>query len=336
MKIKRFIIFLSLILFNSFFSCQKAKEQAISIHRDQDVWRVKAGGQSFTALVFKSQYHKPVLYPVFDALGNEITRGWPVNPREGERVDHPHHIGVWMNHGDVNNIDFWNNSEAIPANKKHEYGSIIPDSVWSKENKLVFNAHWLANDTVFIEEHTIYEFFAYDSARVINRTTTWNAQKNITIEDSKEGMFAIRVSRALEQPYLDENQEILKKGKVVKASFDDKMDAGGLYLNKEGLTGDAVWGERSPWVVLFSLNDNYGTHVMIADHPENFNYPAHWMARGYGLFAVNPLGTSVYDKNSDPKPLILKKGEEVTFKYSLIISNRLNPDYEEMYNEFIE
>ena len=42
-----------------------------------------------------------------------VTRGFPLEPRPGERVDHPHHVGLWFNHGDVNGVDFWNNSESL-------------------------------------------------------------------------------------------------------------------------------------------------------------------------------------------------------------------------------
>ena len=28
--------------------------------------------------------------------------GFPLDPRPGERVDHPHHVGLWFNYGDVN------------------------------------------------------------------------------------------------------------------------------------------------------------------------------------------------------------------------------------------
>ena len=47
-----------------------------------------------------------------------------MDPRPGERVDHPHHVGMWFNYGDVNSLDFWNNSTDIPAEKKSGFGII--------------------------------------------------------------------------------------------------------------------------------------------------------------------------------------------------------------------
>src|SRR3954468_22924294 len=71
-------------------------------------------GKPFTSYIWPSTLKKPVLYPIRTANGNLVTRGFPLDPRPGERVDHPHHVGVWLNHGNVNGLDFWNNSDAIP------------------------------------------------------------------------------------------------------------------------------------------------------------------------------------------------------------------------------
>ena len=76
---------------------------------------VTVDGQPFTSYVWPTTLKKPVLYPIRTAKGTLVTRGFPLDPRRGERVDHPHHVGLWFNYGDVNGIDFWNNSDAIRA-----------------------------------------------------------------------------------------------------------------------------------------------------------------------------------------------------------------------------
>jgi hypothetical protein len=35
-----------------------------------------------------------------------ITRGYPFIKKAGERVDHPHHVGMWLNYESVNGFDF--------------------------------------------------------------------------------------------------------------------------------------------------------------------------------------------------------------------------------------
>ena len=67
-------------------------------------------GQPFTSYIWPTTIKKPVLYPLRTAKATLVTRGFPLDPRKGERVDHPHHVGLWFNHGDVNGFDFWGNS----------------------------------------------------------------------------------------------------------------------------------------------------------------------------------------------------------------------------------
>ena len=57
---------------------------------------VKAGGKLFTELIYPDTMEKPVLYPIYAPDEQLITRGFPLQPRPGEPVDHPHHIGLWF------------------------------------------------------------------------------------------------------------------------------------------------------------------------------------------------------------------------------------------------
>jgi hypothetical protein len=59
--------------------------------------------------------------------------------------------------------------------------------------------------------------------------------------------------------------------------------------------------------------------IAIIDHPKNPNYPTYWHARGYGLFAANPLGEKIFTNGKLTKNLQLKKGESVSFRYRIII-----------------
>src|SRR6266403_658269 len=78
----------------------------------------------FTAYIWPERLAKPVLYPLRSAKGTLVTRGYPLEPRPGERVDHPHHVGLWFDYGNVNGFDFWNNSEAIKPTERGKYGTI--------------------------------------------------------------------------------------------------------------------------------------------------------------------------------------------------------------------
>lgn len=66
-------------------------------------------GKLFTSFCWPDNVYKPVLYPVYTSEGTVVTRGFPLEPREGESTDHAHHVGIWLNYGAVNGIDFWGN-----------------------------------------------------------------------------------------------------------------------------------------------------------------------------------------------------------------------------------
>ena len=76
---------------------------------------VAIGGTPFTSYIWPERVKKPVLDPIRSANGTPVTRGWPLNPRPGERVDHPHHVGLWFTYESVNGLDFWNITEARHA-----------------------------------------------------------------------------------------------------------------------------------------------------------------------------------------------------------------------------
>src|ERR1700733_314971 len=122
------LIFLLAVLFNV---PLQAQSLPVSLFRQQGNTTifVTAGGQPFTAFVYPDSLAKPVLYPIYAPDGQLITRGFPIKPRPGEPVDHPHHLGLWFNYENVNGLDFWNNSYAIPAEKRHLYGWIRPTNI---------------------------------------------------------------------------------------------------------------------------------------------------------------------------------------------------------------
>src|SRR5690554_1101753 len=109
-------------------SAQDARIQLIRNDTEKKV-DVMVDGELFTSYIYPENIVKPVLYPIKTATGTLITRGFPLESRPGERVDHPHHIGLWFNYGDVNGLDFWNNSDAIPEDKRAHYGTIVHQEI---------------------------------------------------------------------------------------------------------------------------------------------------------------------------------------------------------------
>ena len=287
---------------------------------------VMVDGKLFTSYCWPDDVMKPVLYPVLTSAGTEITRGYPMKPRAGERVDHPHHIGIWFNYGDVNGFDIWNNSTAIAADKKSGYGSVKHLKVnelkeGNGEAKMVTTASWTdASGKEMLSEKTEYHFIANGSTRIIDRVATLTATGNdVSLKDNKEGMIAIRMARQLELPSKDEviMTDALGNPTTVKKMTNEGVS--GSYRSSEGIKDDAVWSTRGKWM---DLNGTIGTEkiaVVICDHPKNVGYPTYWHARGYGLFAANPLGWSVFSKGKETLNYSIAAGKSSTFRYRIII-----------------
>src|SRR5690606_15157769 len=112
----------------------------------------------------------------------------PLANRAGERTDHPHHVGLWLNYGDVNGLDFWNNSEAIEEDKKGRYGSIVHrDIVVIKggqgEGELVVTADWIdSQGKVLLNEKTQYLFRGEGAMRSIDRITHLTAVHRVDLK----------------------------------------------------------------------------------------------------------------------------------------------------------
>lgn len=303
----------------------KNKVQLISLPAEQRV-NVLINGQLFTAYQYPDDIAKPVLYPLLTPSGKMLTRGFPLDAKAGERVDHPHHVGIWLNYGYVNGLDFWNNSEAIPAEKKDKYGTIYHQAINDIQQEdgrasLKVSASWKASDgQTLLDEATTFIFSVQGDTRIIERITKLTAKDiDVSFKDNKEGMFGIRVTRALEFP--TEKPVLLTgaDGKPAAAPTIDNEGVNGNYLSSEGTTGRGVWGTRGKWMNLYGSLEGEEVAIAILDHPSNPGYPTYWHARDYGLFAANPLGQSALSKGKDELNFALKAGESVTFRYQILV-----------------
>jgi len=284
------------------------------------------GGKLFTSYCWPDNVMKPILYPVMTSEGTEITRGYPLKPRAGERVDHPHHVGIWFNYGDVDGYDFWNNSEAIPADKKSGYGTIKHMKInqikeGNGEALLVTTESWIdPSGKELISEKTEYHFIATGSTRIIDRVATLTATgKDVSMKDNKEGMIAIRVARQLELPSKDQVIMTDAKGNPTTVKKMTNEGVSGSYRSSEGIKDDAVWSTRAKWMDLNGIIGTEKIAVVLVDHPKNQSYPTYWHARGYGLFAANPLGWSVFTKGKETLNYSIAAGKSSVFRYRFII-----------------
>jgi hypothetical protein len=273
---------------------------------------VLVAGKPVTSYLWTANLAMPVLWPLRTDTGQVVTRGFPLEPQPNDSKDHPHHIGLWLNYGDVGGADFWGNSAAIrkqPPGPKH--GSIVHRSVDEAKGgpgkgELAVTAEWVMPDgKPALREKTRFTFAAGDGRMAIDRVATLTATAApVPFPDNKEGMFALRLARSLEHP----------GGKNPEGT--------GSYRSSEGKVGDDVWGTRARWMMLTGKVGDAPVTIAILDHPKNPGYPTYWHARGYGLFAANPLGQKVFSKGKETLNLVVDKARPARFAYRVVLLSR--------------
>lgn len=316
----------------------------VAVNQEQRRVDVFIDGQPFTSYIWPERLAKPVLYPLRTARGTIITRGYPLEPRPGERVDHPHHVGMWLTYENVNGIDFWNNSEAIKPQDAPKMGTIRQRAIVAarsgpEEGELEVEADWLTySKKVLLQEHTRFAFRGGPDFRSVDRITTLGAlDEKVVFADAKDGMLGLRVVRALEMP--SDKAEVFTdaSGRATTVAKLDNSGVNGVYLTSEGKKGEAAWGTRGRWCNLSGKVADEPVTIAILDHPRNPGFPTYWHARGYGLFAANPLGEKVFSNGKEELQLTLLPHQSVTFRYRVLISSEIaSPENtERAYNEFV-
>ena len=265
---------------------------------------VLRGGQHFATYLYDSVWLKPILYPVHSPSGIRIQRQYPLSIVEGESHDHPHHAGLFFTYGtegEVNGNNFWASQEGLT---KIRHSTVTRMETKSGRAILQTRADWIGaeGDLVMVEDRTMV-FSGSETENVIDFTFKLKAVgEDVVFHDTKEGMFAIRV-----------------------ADWLSEENGTGTYLNSFGDTTEAnVWGKSAKWVRLEGLKDEKKIGIVIMNHPASVNYPTYWHARGYGLFAANPLGQSVFQEgrnveNPEPLNFVIPAGDAAIFKFKMII-----------------
>jgi hypothetical protein len=333
-----------------------SKSTGVQVKADEAHQRVDVtiDGEPFTSYVWPSTLKKPTLYPLIAPGGIEVTRGYPLAPRQGERTDHPHHAGMWFNYGNVDNFDFWNNSDAIKPEDRGKMGTVHHTKIVSTKSgrdsgELVVESLWTNGAGQDVMTQTTRYIFkrrkavtglaakingpGLGDARSIDEIVTLHALKPLVFHDDKEGMLGIRVAHFLESANEKGGAFTDASGRPTQVQPSNVPGATGVYLTSEGKQGDNAWGTRGRWCLLTGTNSDRDTvTIAIVDHPKNVNYPTYWHARGYGLFAANPLGQHIFDPNAPQLDYKLDAGKDVTFRYRVLLIPGA-PDPSEMNKE---
>ena len=233
-------------------------------------------GKLVTSYLFNSGT-KPVLWPIHGPDGHKMTRSYPMDATApNEAQDHPHHRGLWMTFGEVDNNDWWAEGKG-KGNVVHQKivacDSQGPTVSWTVEHQWRLPADGNSAGKALLNETARYSVGGNADKTIIDCETIWRSADptaKVHFGDTKEGMFAIRVPETM-------------RG--------DKP--GGQILNSQGDKQGDAWGKTAKWVdysgPVPNGNDKlYGIAILV--HPKSFHADGLWHVRTYGLFAHNAFG----------------------------------------------
>lgn len=272
----------------------KAK-QKITLKRAEDRVDVLLAGKPLTAFHYEKKWDKPFLYPIRTAAGLVLSRGFPLEPRDGEHQDHAWHRGIWYGHGDINGEDFW---REIPEKKTSRL--VLNGEPKLSGSTLRVSLAMMAGKGPRIG--TIDESYRFSSTAknvLIESTITIHADAGTPLKfgDTDDGGFGFRLSD------------------------DFRQDHGALMTNSEGQTGtEKMWGKPAKWVDYSAKTAGSFAGMAVLDHPKNLRYPTRWHARNYSLCAANPFALASFtgDKSADGSYTV-PAGASLTFRYLVIL-----------------
>jgi hypothetical protein len=284
---------------------------SVELKRSVNQIEIRIDGRPFTTYYFDPAVAKPYLMPIRTASGAVITRGFPVtndasagDPRASSFE--PHQRPLYFGHGNVDGLDFWGEQAFDKYYSDHDnqaYGhavlkniedvSTIRDSARIRASFTLNTPH----ERVIGQETQSFTFRGDDRTRTIDCEFVLSATAGpLTIGDTKEGTFGIRLGQELSAPL-------------------------GHMINSQGAEGEKqIWGKPADWVDYSGTISGQKVGIAVFDSPRSFRHPTTWHARGYGLFAANPFGLREFTR--DPQKdgsWTIPAGKSLTFRYRVLV-----------------
>lgn len=254
---------------------------------------------------------KPYLHPLRAASGTYVTRMWPMEDAAEEartQKDHQHQRGLWFAHDSVNGLDFWNNEASYTTPNRGRIALRKIDAVTSGKERgsLAATFDWtdLAGKPQLTETR-VMTFYAQPNLRTIDLDITLAAVRGVVFGDGKDGVLGIRLRPVLQEE-AQKNDAFTPTGHI--------SSAGGHETEKQ------AWGKPAKWCDYSGAIDGEKLGIAIFDHPANPRHPVRWHVRGYGLFAANPFGLTVFTGDKTASGAVtLRPGEKLRYRYRVVI-----------------
>lgn len=270
--------------------------EGFSVGTTKDGVTIKFEGALFTRYVI-GQSNKPFIWPIIGPNGNEVTRAFPMEKREGERHDHPHHRSLWFGHQGIGGFDTWHE----PASgRKTSLGSTVHRKfvkVQGGETAVIVTRNdYVGGGKKLLADERTHIFKMENGQRIIDVNITFTAEYgDCVLGDKKDAGFSVRIA----------------------TSMDVDSKKGGSIVNSNGITDKTAWGKRAEWVDYHGPVKGKTVGVAILNHPKSFRHPTPWHVRTYGLFTANPFGLKSLGQGKDGG-FTLEKGKSITLRHRVI------------------
>jgi hypothetical protein len=277
-----------------------AADPSFGVKQDGEALEFTVGGKLFTRYNFGPSNQRPFFHPVIGPGEKRVTRSFPMEPgyEAEESQDHPHHTGIYVAHGEVNDVNHWGvGAERCGKQLHREFSAIISGPIFSEIHEQL---DWvdLQGKPMLFERRTLIVYNLPGEDRLVDVTTTLEARHGkIHFGDTKEaGLISVRVASSMEG----------KRGQgLIENAFGGKREP-------------QTWGKPAPWCHYTGPVDGVSEGIGIFDHPSNPRFPTNWHVRDYGLFSANPFGYHDYFPGTQRDgSLTLNPGETATFRYRL-------------------
>lgn len=265
---------------------------------EKGVLDIMIGEEYFSSYHYGSNLARPFLNPLITVQGKSVLRP-PAPEGNPEKLDHVHHRGVWVAHGDINGVDNWSEGPSHGWTVHQNFIEIVDGPVFGRLHAKSF---WMDNSKTkkICEEERIITFYNMpDSARIIDHVTIIKSTEGeLIFRDTKEsGLLSVRV-----MPSMQANKE---------GAFENSIG---------GKNEDECWGKRAHWCDYYGPVDGVMVGIAVFDYPTNLRYPTWWHIRNYGLFSANFFGLS--DFTGDKKisgTYILPAYQEMKLFYRIYV-----------------
>lgn len=241
-------------------------------------------GREILRYHFGTTAPKTYCWPLVGPAGFPVVRiGHPHDP-----VSHRHHRGIWVAHGKVNKVNFW--EENSGSSIRHEAIELYEDG--PKGARLVARNVWLSlsREQLLTERRTVGAMALPGGECEVDIQLEFHASEcAVTFGEIPFGFLGVRVAKTM-----------------------SVADGRGTIINSEGGRGEkGTFWKRARWVDYAGpIAPRRCNGIIFLDHPDNPRHPTYWHTRKDGWMGASFTLKQPYD---------LAKGDKLKLRYRLVV-----------------